>query len=285
MYARKRILLRLVDLAGASATRLQLLSWAFLLSRRSSQIGAFYHFLPFGDEPFSFTLHHEVDALVKNGLVSTPSSCQLRLTPIGKDSLELEDQTQQEIDRFWSDCGGLPTTDLEGLVRSEGERLAASRRPAQREEDGMSHADWAIYTVGYEGMQVDGLLDLLQRSGITCILDVRRNPISRRFGFSKNTLARLCGVVGIRYEHIPEVGVPSEWRSDLDSKSDYSRLFDRYRRKILPNAEPYLSHMVLQVRSEPSVLLCQEADPGRCHRSILARCISRTSGLPVVDLR
>lgn len=48
----------------------------------------------------------------------------------------------------------------------------------------------AVYTVGYEGLMLDGLLDLLLRVGIKRLIDVRCNPVARRFGFHKSTLDR-----------------------------------------------------------------------------------------------
>jgi hypothetical protein len=46
-------------------------------------------------------------------------------------------------------------------------------------------ADPAVYTVGYEGIMVDMLTDRLLRKGIGRLIDVRSNPIARRYGFHK----------------------------------------------------------------------------------------------------
>jgi hypothetical protein len=74
----------------------------------------------------------------------------------------------------------------------------------------------------------------LLESGITILCDVRRNPIRRKYGFSKNTLARTGENVGIRYEHLPELGIASEQRQGLDTQADYDALFDDYERTWLP---------------------------------------------------
>ena len=61
----------------------------------------------------------------------------------------------------------------------------------------------AVYTAGYEGQQVDAFLNMLMRNGIQQLLDVRNNPVSRRYGFHKTTLGRLCKSLDIEYVHRP----------------------------------------------------------------------------------
>ena len=49
-------------------------------------------------------------------------------------------------------------------------------------------------------------LNLLLTNSVTLLCDVRRNALSRRYGFSKSTRSKACEGVGIRYEHLPELG-------------------------------------------------------------------------------
>src|SRR5690606_23222120 len=76
-------------------------------------------------------------------------------------------------------------------------------------------AEPAAYTVGYEGKCIDGFLAGILRSGVRRIVDVRRNPISRKYGFAKSTLSRHLTYLGIGYLHMPELGIASEERADL----------------------------------------------------------------------
>ena len=46
--------------------------------------------------------------------------------------------------------------------------------------------------------------------GLLC--DVRKNPLSRKFGFSKKKLKHITETVGIKYVHIPELGIESDKR-------------------------------------------------------------------------
>ena len=86
---------------------------------------------------------------------------------------------------------------------------------------------------GYEGLQIDGFLNILLEAGIEQIIDVRHNPISRRYGFHKSTLSGVCGRLNIEYKHVPEVGIPSELRANLRQPSDYIPLFQEYEKKTL----------------------------------------------------
>ena len=48
-----------------------------------------------------------------------------------------------------------------------------------------------LWSIGYEGRTPEEFLDLLRKAGVTLVCDVRRNPISRKRGFSKGTLSRV----------------------------------------------------------------------------------------------
>src|SRR5450759_4232825 len=103
--------------------------------------------------------------------------------------------------------------------------IQAVRRPA-----GMP----GLCTIGYEGSSLEGYLNRLLQAGVTLLCDVRRNALSRKYGFSKSTLAKACEGVGIRYEHLPELGIASDERQKLHKQADYDALFAAYKRDNLP---------------------------------------------------
>jgi hypothetical protein len=76
----------------------------------------------------------------------------------------------------------------------------------------------ALFTIGYEGRTQDEYLGLLTGAGVTLLADVRRNPISRKKGFSRKALAEGCAAVGVRYEHLPELGIASEKRKNANKE-------------------------------------------------------------------
>jgi uncharacterized protein (DUF488 family) len=143
----------------------------------------------------------------------------------------------------------------------------------------------AVYTVGYEGITVDSLLDLLLRKGMRRLIDVRCNPIARRYGFHKETLRRLCADLDIDYLHMAALGVPSAWRAELSDEASYTRLFERYDNEILPAQAMAVDKAGSLISEMPSALMCMEANHHCCHRSRLGAEIARRTSLPVKELR
>jgi uncharacterized protein (DUF488 family) len=131
-----------------------------------------------------------------------------------------------------------------------------------------------IVTIGYEGYTIESYLNVLLRSGVTLLCDVRRNPISRKYGFSKKTLSRDCSVVGILYEHLPELGIASEQRQALNSQADYDALFAHYVRRSLPKQTKPLEMIAAWVqRGERVALTCYEHLSQQCHRRYVAEAV------------
>ncbi|MCH7687992.1 MAG: DUF488 domain-containing protein [Planctomycetes bacterium] len=142
----------------------------------------------------------------------------------------------------------------------------------------------AVYTAGYEGTLVDGFLDGLIRNGIRRVIDVRNNPVSRRYGFHKSTLSRLCGNVGIEYSHFPELGIVSQNRQNLDQPGARESLFDDYARTTLAQETSAIDAVAKLMKSSPSVLVCMEACHSECHRSRLAKAVANVTGLSIRNL-
>ncbi len=142
----------------------------------------------------------------------------------------------------------------------------------------------AVYTMGYEGLSVEMLLNELMSSGVGRLIDVRSNPISRRYGFHQSTLRTLCIRLDIEYVHLPELGIRSEDRRGLNSLSDYESLFAEYRREVASQQVSTLRRLARDLGQKPGALVCMEADPESCHRSHLASLVAPIAGLPVVHL-
>ncbi|MBK6463013.1 MAG: DUF488 domain-containing protein [Myxococcales bacterium] len=133
----------------------------------------------------------------------------------------------------------------------------------------------ALFTIGYEGRTQDEYLALLREAGVTLRADVRRNPISRKKGFSKSTLAQGCAAVGIRYEHLPELGIASEKRKNLATQADVDALFAEYERDWLPTQGPALAKLWAWLDAgERVALTCFEREPGDCHRHCVAEALA-----------
>jgi uncharacterized protein (DUF488 family) len=138
-----------------------------------------------------------------------------------------------------------------------------------------------LFSIGYEGRTLEGLLDVLREAGITVLCDVRRNPVSRKKGFSKSPLRLAVEEAGRRYEHLPELGIASERRKNLKTPAAREALFAEYERDDLPKLKKPLARIAGWVKNgERVALLCFERDPADCHRSRVAAALGfRTEAL------
>lgn len=141
-----------------------------------------------------------------------------------------------------------------------------------------------IYTVGYEGRQSAEFITLLKGAGIRRLLDVRCNPISRKPGFSKNTLKDALAEAGIEYVHQRLLGIPTEYRADVTSEDGRNRLFDFYRDTLLPQQDTEIWRAAELVSEMPTALMCFELDHLMCHRHVLAAELSQRTGMRIRNL-
>lgn len=287
MTPRQQIVLSLVSRAGGSVTRLQLMKWAFLFTNeyQSCKQTDFYQFVPYLFGPFSFTLYNDLDKLMRDGLLLVNAENDIELAGTDRSLQWPSDPgAVRDLDRMWMTYGSWPTSQLLDVVYTRYPWFTLNSKLRNKRVAALPLADPAVYSIGFGGHQVDGFLNLLLLSGVAVLIDVRSNPVSRRYGFHKNTLQSICHRVGIAYYHVPEVGVPSDWRTDLRDLSDYACLFSRYEAEILTEQMDAVERICSLMRSAPAALACQEADPLFCHRTRLAAHVSRILGLPIRDL-
>ncbi len=90
-----------------------------------------------------------------------------------------------------------------------------------------------FFTIGYEGRKIEDYIKSLLTHGVKVLIDVRRNPISRKKGFSKNSLAGFLRNELIDYIHMPELGISSDQRKNIKTDDDYKKLFIHYKKNEL----------------------------------------------------
>ncbi len=264
--------------------RLRLTKLAFLFRQEAKPTG-FYGFLPYKFGPYSFQMFREIDRLTEWSYVALDKT-DIVLSEIGEEaSRSLKNQTATDVNLVHERYSTMNTNALMDHVYRTNPWFALNSERRNRPCVKRPLGECATYTCGYEGLRVDDFLDLLLRSGIRRIIDVRNNPVSMQYGFHKRTLCSLAGNVGIQYGHFPDLGIPSHLRRNLDTQSDYEKLFLKYITEIVEPARVSMEKVALAMKDEPSVLICMEADPIMCHRTSLANEMSRISGLPVRDLR
>lgn len=285
MITRQKIILDLIKRAGRNITRLHLMKLAFLLAKEESELESFYDFVPYHYGPFSFTLYHELDTLISEELIKAPNSRDLRPTEnVQYQEFTAPGKIKQKLAKFWLKYGSLKTAPLIETVYAQYPWYTLNSRQKERRKALRPVAVPAVYTAGYEGVPVDGLLNNFLLAGIEEVVDVRSNPVARRYGFHKSTFSKLCNNVGLEYFHLPELGIPSTWRTDLHELADYDRVFIRYRTEILQREGGAIQTLERIMTAGSAVLMCKEADPAYCHRSHLAELIAQEVSLPVNNL-
>ena len=133
-----------------------------------------------------------------------------------------------------------------------------------------------LFTIGYEGISLEKYLNKLVTNDVKLLVDVRKNPLSMKFGFSKSLLKKYCESLNIEYIHIPEVGINSDQRQELHTQADYDALFESYKKTTLKETSIYQENIIeLLLKYHRIALTCFEADVCQCHRKHLAETIEK----------
>jgi uncharacterized protein (DUF488 family) len=141
-----------------------------------------------------------------------------------------------------------------------------------------------IFTVGYEGTDIDRFIRTLKAVGIQRLADVRAVAVSRKAGFSKTKLAHRLGAEGIEYAHFVALGDPKPGR-EAARAGEFHRFRAIYGAHIETSAaQEALRELVHFSQSAPTCLLCFERDPGSCHRTIVAHVVIEETGFEIFNL-
>jgi uncharacterized protein (DUF488 family) len=126
-----------------------------------------------------------------------------------------------------------------------------------------------IFTIGYEGTDIDRFVKTLVAVGVDAIADVRAVPLSRKKGFSKNALRERLAEVGIRYLPMQVLGDPKPGR-EAAKAGDYDTFRVIYNTHIeQPEVSAVVADLALEAKNSKVCLLCFERDPKTCHRMIV----------------
>lgn len=125
-----------------------------------------------------------------------------------------------------------------------------------------------IYSVGYEGLDLRGLIERLVQSRVEVVVDVRFNAVSRKRGFSKGSLRAAVEGAGITYVHDPRLGNPPENRAPFHA-GDFETGRRRMREILTGDSAGALAELVDLARGRRIAVLCLENDQARCHRQVV----------------
>jgi uncharacterized protein (DUF488 family) len=129
-----------------------------------------------------------------------------------------------------------------------------------------------VLTVGHSNRPLEEFLRLLRTHEVTLVVDVRKMAGSRRNPqFGRDTLAEVLRQAGIGYVHMPGLGGMRRRRPDSPNTGWENASFQGYADYMLtPEFQRSLQELLERVGGERAALMCAEAVPWRCHRSLIA---------------
>jgi uncharacterized protein (DUF488 family) len=142
----------------------------------------------------------------------------------------------------------------------------------------------SLATIGYEAAPLAKVIEALKAAGVEVLIDVRAVAASRRAGFSKGILSATLQEAGVDYVHLRELGTPKEGRiaARRGRTAEMRAIFEAHLAE--PAAQIQLARAVEIARGRKSALLCFEADPRGCHRSIVAEHMGEAGDFRVEHL-
>jgi uncharacterized protein (DUF488 family) len=129
-----------------------------------------------------------------------------------------------------------------------------------------------VYTIGHSTRSLEDFEALLHREGIKQLADVRTFPASRRYPhFNREALAAFLASKGILYRWMPELGGRRTPRRDSHNTAWKNAGFRGYADYMETREfREALDSLIDFASAAPTTLMCAEAVPWRCHRSLIS---------------
>lgn len=142
-----------------------------------------------------------------------------------------------------------------------------------------------VCTIGHSNRTIEDFIGLLWQNGIACLLDIRTVPKSRHNPqFGQDQLAQSLADAGIEYRYLPGLGGLRRPRKDSPNAGWRNTSFRGYADYMQTDEFAANVDTVIALgRDTPCVLMCAEAVPWRCHRSLVADALL-VRGVPVDDI-
>jgi len=161
------------------------------------------------------------------------------------------------------------------------------KRSSIRSEDkkAASAPPLVVWTIGHSTRSLDQFINLLRAHAVTCVVDVRTVPHSRRNPqFDNASLPVSLKKAGLRYVHMPGLGGLRHAQRDSVNVGWRNASFRGYADHMqTPEFEQNLKEVIALAATERVALMCAEAVPWRCHRSLIGDALL-VRGIRVEDI-
>ncbi|HEY3283390.1 MAG TPA: DUF488 domain-containing protein [Armatimonadota bacterium] len=142
-----------------------------------------------------------------------------------------------------------------------------------------------MLTIGHSIRSSEEFIDLLKAHGVQRLVDIRTVPRSRHNPqFNQDALPGALAGAGIAYAHLKELGGLRRPRPDSPNRAWRNDSFRGYADYMqTPEFEAALQGLLEMASRERLALMCAEAVPWRCHRSLVADALL-ARGIPVEEI-
>ena len=278
---RQKTLIGLLSTFGGRLSNTDFQKYLFLFTQEFENEPSF-EFVPYRFGGFSFQSCADKRRLVEVGALVDEDGWQLQDGFLAKKGLFDEDAFSKCYDKYSALKGTKLIQDVYRrypyyAIKSEiADRLMDDDEIAAIKSARPETAKACFFTIGYEGSSFEGYLNRLIKNNVKTLVDVRRNPLSRKYGFSKKTLSETVAKLGIEYIHIPQLGISSDQRQELNTQADYDRLFASYEKNELKKNKVALNQLFEIFKDRKRVAItCFEAHVCMCHRGRVAKALQR----------
>ena len=283
MFYRRKIILALIQLLGGELEKIRIQKLLFLYSQKKKNPE--YEFIPYKFGCYSFSAKADLNTMVKNGSLLENENYFIKNNPDDfLKTLKVEDKKiLSEVVQLYGNMNSnslikhtyinFPYYAINSTIADKvlDEKQLEKVIISKKEGD-----ETILFTIGYEGVSLEKYLNKLVSNDVKLLVDVRKNSLSMKFGFSKSLLKKYCESLSIEYIHIPEVGINSDQRQELNTQQDYDALFEVYKKTTLKETDSYQTKIIeLLTKYKRIALTCFEADICQCHRKPLAEAIEK----------
>jgi uncharacterized protein (DUF488 family) len=153
-------------------------------------------------------------------------------------------------------------------------------------EESSEPPDLVVYTVGHSTLPVEAFLELLRHFTIEQVVDVRTIPRSRHNPqYEKSYLSPFLRVRRIKYLHLKGLGGLRRHNKDSSANAGWRNASFRGYADYMqtPQFTVALNRLILIAGARRTVIMCAEAVPWRCHRSLIGDALL-VRGIKVIDI-
>ena len=294
MFYRRKILLALIQALGGRVNNTDFQKYLFLFNEITSKV--YYNFVPYKYGCFSFQSYSDKRTLTKYSILKNYDDAWIINNEVDYLSM-LSNSDRVALNKLKVNFSSLKGDELIKYIyrkypyyATRSELIDKLLTPEEIEiVNKKRNSDHTIklFTLGYENRDIDEFANQLLLNNIKVLCDVRKNPISMKYGFSKKHLKDTFGKFDIKYIHIPELGIDSDKRKNAALTGDFKHLFDEYSNDVSINKLKYIVNILnLLTEYKRVALVCFEYDPSDCHRHRITQLASNLSRnkLNVADL-